>query len=246
MGVTSAAAAAAIAVLALGVAAAVTVSPAHAGTGLATTTSTTSKTVPPKAVTSTSLATPPTPTTTAPIGPVSPTLTAALIVPIDQGGFYTIRPPLGAADFAGSACLATLAHQPGQTGTALTYLEGPNAGGLPGIAEFVASYQAGEAAAAYRAAAADLGACRHLSTTLAGGARLSTVLSPLPINSIGTADVAEKGAFSLDGRAQTITIAVVERGPVVLTMIYLDSVPPANALYDNFSSTLTTAFGKLA
>jgi hypothetical protein len=173
-------------------------------------------------------------------------LAASLLVPIDEGGFYRVEPSLGAADFAGSACLAALVHQPGQTGTAITYLEGPNAGGLPGIAELVTSYKAGAAAAAFRSAAADLAACRQLSTTLAGGSHLSTVLAPLPVNPIGSADVAEKGTFSLSGRAQTITVAVVERDPVVLTMVYLDSVPPADALYDNFSSTLTTAFGKLA
>ncbi len=186
------------------------------------------------------------PPTTVPTAAVSAALEADLLVPADEGGFYRVQPSIGQSDLGGSSCLATLAHQPGQVGTALSYLEGPNEDGLPGILELLTSYRGAGAARAFRADMADLAGCAHLVTTLDGGGRVDTHLAPVTLPALGEGDFADKGAFSVGGVDQTITVAVVRRDPVVLTMVYLDSVPPADALYDNFVSALVTSFGKLA
>lgn len=249
-----AAAVACVAVLGAGVAGALTVSPraasqtpptagaVHAFVRRPSPPSRPSRRSPPAAARSTT-----TTTTLPPLGPTSSTLVADLLEPSDEAnGFYMSEPDLAAADLAASPCMETLERQPGQTGTAINYLRGPNRDGLPGIAEFLASYRPGAAGAAYRAAAADLSRCAALTTALAGDGTAATRLAPLAVPALGAGSVAARGAFTADGEAQTLTIAVVDRDPVVMVMVYVDTQPPANPLYDNFASALTTAFGKLA
>lgn len=191
----------------------------------------------------TTATTPPPPPTPAPA--TSAQLEAGLITPTDMGGYYRVHPGAAEALLDSSACLASLQPSPAQAGRAVTGLLGPDLYSLPAIVEVVDSYRGASPAAVYRSVVAALGSCRTLSFAF-GGQRVSAPLAPLALAPVGQADAAWAGRFSYSGATLAVQLGVDLDGQDVVSVVFIDRVPPLDAIMGNFPSTLSLALGKLA
>ncbi|MCU4186077.1 hypothetical protein K6U06_17035 [Acidiferrimicrobium sp. IK] len=177
--------------------------------------------------------------------PSSATLSANLLAFADLGGFYDPVPADSSRQLAASPCLSQLAPT-GAATSASTYFAGPARGSLPAINEVVAGYNGAAATAAYAHDVSVLQHCSPVTVTVAGATatlRLAPVANTLPASDT---ESAFGGTGVVQGRTWSVDIGLVAQPQVVLLVIYIDTVPPSNAIYGNFPSTLAAALGKLA
>jgi hypothetical protein len=193
--------------------------------------------------------TPSVPVTVAPtvpgVPPSSVVLTAGLLDFADLGGFYDPKPADSAQQLASSPCLARLAPL-GAASTAQTYFAGPDYGEVPAINEVVGGFTGAGAAAAYAHDVAVLGSCTPLTATVdgvTGSARLAPVAATLPP---GDTESAFSGTAPAGGRTWSVNVGIVQEAQLVVVVVYIDTVPPSDAIYGNFPSTVAAAAGKLA
>ncbi len=193
----------------------------------------------------------PHPTTAAPSttvgvpGTGSAALAANLLVPTDLGGFYAVSASAANALLDSAPCLAGLAPSAAQSGRAVTGLLGPDAGSVPDITEVVISYPGAAAGAVYRSLTATLQACPTFGLAV-GGTRVTVPLAAANLPAVGDASSLYQGQFQLDGRREQLGIGMVLAGHNVLTITYIDTVPPSNALFGDLPSTVSAALGKEA
>lgn len=230
----------AAAVLAAGVAGSVTVGKSPATRG---------STSPPTTVGGTTTAPPATtaPGTTAPgpggAGPDSAALSAGMLAPVDLGGFYRVNDPYASTVLSTAPCLAGVGPSQAQNGRAFVGLVVP--GGHPAITEVAASYPGSSAEQVFHSVSDALAACTTLSANLKGeqvNVRLSAQSNP----PVGDASSSYGGTFSAGGRNWSLQLEVVLDGKIVLLVVYVDTVPPSNAIYGDLPSTVGAAIGKLA
>jgi hypothetical protein len=194
----------------------------------------------------TTVATRAAPTTTVGVpGTGSAALTANLLDPTDLGGFYAVSASAANALLDSAPCLAGLAPSAAQSGRAVTGLLGPDAGSVPDITEVVISYPGATAGAVYRSLTATLQACPAFGVAV-GGTRVAVPLAAANLPAVGDASRLYQGEFHLNGRREQLGIAMVLAGRNVLTIAYIDTVPPSNALFGDLPSTVSAAFGKEA
>ena len=188
----------------------------------------------------------PAPTTTSPpvTVPSAQTLEANLIVPNDLGGYYHPVPTESAPQWAGSGCLAPLGQPQGTARQAVQFLEGPYFGGLPLINEQLDAFATVTAAtSAYRALDATLGSC-PAPTVAVYTNRVPVPLTPFPIPGLGDQADVVHGTYHLHGRTEQLTVAVVRTGATIVVFAYADTVPAANPILGDVTSTLRAAVGK--
>lgn len=193
----------------------------------------------------TTSSTSPSPTTAAPPGPSSSALASGLVTPTDMGGYYRTVPGFGDALIASSPCLALIGRAGAQSGRALTGLLGPDEHSVPSIVEEVASYPGASARSHFDAAVAAIGACATLSFDF-GGPTVTARLAPVAVPPIGDADQVWSGSFTAEGASFSIELGTVLVSDEVLALVWIDSVPPSDAVMGSFVSTLSLAIGKLA
>ncbi len=177
--------------------------------------------------------------------PDSSVLSAAMINPKDMGGYYRVDPSQATAISNSAPCLAGLQPSNRQAGRADTALLGPDLHSVPTIVEIAASYTAGTAEAVYRDVVAAVGACPSFGFSF-GGSGVSATLVAGTIPPVGVADQVWSGTFTYAGASLSLQLGVVLDGQTVVTLMWLDSVPPAAAIMGGFTSTLSAALGKLA
>lgn len=230
------------AILAAGIAGAVTVGgspsgpaspPGTAGGGQATTTRPPTSTSPP------SSATPP----AGGAGPDSATLAAGMLAPVDLGGFYRVNDPYASTVLSTAPCLAGLSPSQAQSGRAFTGLVVP--GGHPAITEVAASYPGASSAQVFNSVNDALAACSAFSANL-DGQQARVQLSAQNTPQVGDSSSSYGGTFSVDGKTRSLQLEVVLDGKIVLLVVYVDTVPPSNAIYGDLPSTVGAAIGKLA
>jgi hypothetical protein len=187
------------------------------------------------------------PTTTLPAGPAptSSDLAGGMITPTDMGGYYRISADFAASFLASSPCLALLEPSPGQAGRAVTGLLGPDEYSIPTIVEAAVSYPGAASDSAFGEASRAVGACPAFGTVF-GSARVSVPLAAYNIPPVGDADQVWQGRFTYEGAQFTFQIGLVRDGQTLLALVFIDSVPRADAIMGNFASTLSLAIGKLA
>lgn len=189
----------------------------------------------------------PSTTTTVPAGPAptSSDLVAGMITPTDMGGYYRVSTDSAASFFASTPCLASLEPSSGQAGRAVTGLFGPDEYSIPTIVEAAVSYPGTASGPAYRAATQAVGTCPAFETVF-GSTRVSVPLAAYTIPPVGDADSVWQGRFTYEGAQFRFQIGLVLDGQTVLALVFVDTVPPADAIMGSFVSTLSLAIGKLA
>lgn len=185
------------------------------------------------------------PSTSRPAGPGSAALAAGLITPTDMGGYYRIVPSYATSMLSSAPCLAALGATASQSGRALTALLGPDEHSVPTIVEEVSSYPGETSRSHYERAVGGIGACTDFSFEF-GGPRVSAHLRPSAIPSVGDAERVWSGSFTAGGASFDMEIGVVLDGQEVLSLVWIDSVPPSDPVMGSFASTVSLAIGKLA
>jgi hypothetical protein len=172
-------------------------------------------------------------------------LGANLLVPTDLGGFYAVRPDVGAALLDSAPCLAGLSPSPSQSGRAVTGLVGPDYGPVPEILEVVMSYPGSAANGVYQSLTTAMQACSSFAVSLAGTAvRVPIASESMP--TLGDRSAAWQGQFTIGGRTQQLGVAVALSGQKVFCVMFIDTVPRSNAIYGDLASTVSAAIGKEA
>lgn len=186
-------------------------------------------------------------TTTVPAGPAptSSDLAGGMITPTDMGGYYRVSPDSAVSFLAASPCLASLQPSSAQAGRAVMGLLGPDEFSIPTIFEAAASYPGAAAGTAYHNAVGAVAACTAFGTEF-GSAKVSVPLTAYSIPPVGDADQAWQGRFAYAGAQFSFHIGLVLDGQTVLSLVFIDSLPPAAAIMGGFTSTLSLAIGKLA
>ena len=176
-------------------------------------------------------------------GPDSAALAAGMLAPVDLGGFYRINDPYAAALLATAPCLAGVGAAQVQDGRAFTGLIVP--GGHPAVVEVAVSFPGSGSAEVFQSVNAALTSCTSFSADL-GGTEVSLPIVPEQVPAVGDASAAYSGKFSVAGGSESLQVAVVLDGKIVLLVVYIDTVPPSNAIYGDLPSTVGAAIGKLA
>ncbi|HEY3810417.1 MAG TPA: hypothetical protein VGL49_03200 [Acidimicrobiales bacterium] len=187
----------------------------------------------------------PPPTVVAAPPATSAALAANVLIPTDLGGFYSVSVAAANALLDSAPCLAGLAPSAAQTGRAVTGLLGPDAGSAPDITEVVISYPGATAAAVYRSLTAAIQACPNFGLSI-GGTPVDVPMAAGNMPTAGDASSVYQGQFLLRGRRQQLGIAFVLAGRIVLTIVYIDTVPPSNTLFGDLPSTVSAALRKEA
>ena len=187
----------------------------------------------------------PSPTTVAPggPGPSSAALAAGMLAPVDLGGFYRVNDPYAAGVLDSTPCLAGAGPSQAQNGRAFVGLIVP--GGHPAVTEVAASYPGATSEQVYHSITETLGACSAFPVDL-GGTQVTVHLTGQNLPTVADASSAYGGTFNASGRNQTLQVEVVLDGKVVVVVVYVDTVPPSNAIYGDLQSTAAAAVGKLA
>lgn len=166
-----------------------------------------------------------------------------MLAPVDLGGFYRVNDPYAATLLSTSPCLAGAGPSQAQSGRAFRGLVVP--GGHPAVTEVAASYPGSTAERVYQSVSDALRACTAFAVTLAGDA-VTIHMSPQSLPAVGDASSAFGGTFTASGRGQTLQLEVVLDAKIVLVVVFVDTVPPTNAIYGDLPSTMSAAIGKLA
>lgn len=195
---------------------------------------------------------PGTATTTAPVpttgppsgpGPSSAALGAGMLAPVDLGGFYRVNDPYAEGVLSTAPCLAGVGPSPAQNGRAVVGLMVP--GGHPAVTEVAASYPGATAVQVYHSINQSLAACTAFPVSL-GGDRVTVHITPQNLPQVADASSAYGGTFNASGRNQSLQVEVVLDAKIVVVVVYVDTVPPSNAIYGDLQSTAAAAVGKLA
>lgn len=195
----------------------------------------------------TSVPTPISTSSTAPAGPgaSSRELASNLLSPTDLGGFYRVNQGNAVALIRSAPCLAGMGPSSAQSGAATTSLVGPDAGGLPFIAEIVGSYPGGTSAGVYQQVAASLKACSTFSATIEGVSD-HVPLSEGNLQQLGDASTEFQGSFSAAGGSDKLQVGVALSGQNVVCVVWVAPAAGYNPIYGDLPSTLSAAIGKLA
>lgn len=182
-----------------------------------------------------------------PAGPAasSAALAAGLITPTDMGGYYRVDGPTAADILDSAPCLAGLSPSSSQVGRAQTALLGPDLHSVPTVVEVVGSYAGQTPASVYREVVAAVESCPSFNLTF-GGTPLAVPLKPGHIAPVGLADTTWVGTAPYSGSSLELQLGVVLDGHSVVAMMWIDRVPPSDAIMGDFTSTLSAALGKLA
>lgn len=176
-------------------------------------------------------------------GPSTAALTAGMLAPIDLGGFYRVDQAYASTVLTTAPCLAGMAPSQSQSGRAYVGLMVP--AGHPAVTEVAASYPGSTAEQVYQSVKAVLAACSGFAVDL-DGAGVRVQISHQDIQAVGDASAAYGGTFPVGGRTESLQVAVVLDGKIVLVVVYVDTVPASNAIYGDLPSTVEAAIGKLA
>lgn len=176
-------------------------------------------------------------------GPDSAALTAGMLAPVDLGGFYRVNDPYASTVLSTAPCLAGVGPSQAQNGRAFIGLVVP--GGHPAITEVAASYPGSSAEQVFHSVNDALNACTTFSANVEGE-QAHVQLSPRNNPAVGDASSSYGGTFSAGGRSWSLQLEVVLDGKIVLLVVYVDTVPPSNAIYGDLPSTVGAAIGKLA
>jgi hypothetical protein len=197
--------------------------------------------------TSASTSVPATTSTTTAAGPgaSSQALAANMLTPTDLGGFYRTNTGFAASVIRSAPCLAGLGPSPSQSGMASTGLVGPDAGGLPFIAEIAGSYPGATSAAVYQQVTAALKACSTFSASIEGVSD-HVPLSEGNLQQLGDASAQFEGSFNSGGRAERMQVGVALSGQDVVCVVWVAATAGYNPIYGDLPSTLSAAIGKLA
>jgi hypothetical protein len=185
--------------------------------------------------------------TTAPAGPgaTSQVLASNVLTPTDLGGFYRVNIGVAVAVIRSAPCLAGLGPSPAQSGSASTGLVGPDAGGLPFIAEIVGSYPGGTSAGVYQQVTDALKACSTFSATIEGVSD-HVPLAEGSLQQVGDASSEFEGSFTTAGRPERLQLGVALSGQNVVCVVWVAATAGYNPIYGDLPSTLSAAIGKLA
>ena len=162
-----------------------------------------------------------------------------------MGGYYRTESTAAAQLIDSAPCLASLQPSPADAGRAVTALLGPDRHSLPAIYEVMDSFAGGRSTAVYRSVVSAIGACPALHFAF-GGSVASVPLAGFSIPAVGDADRVWSGSFASGGTSFEVQVGVVLDATTVLTMVWVDSVPPSAAIMGSFDSTVSLAIGKLA
>lgn len=176
-------------------------------------------------------------------GPSTAALTSGMLAPVDLGGFYRFNQAYASTVLTTAPCLAGVGPSQSQSGRAYVGLMVP--GGHPAVAEVAASYPGSTAEQVYQSVNTALAACTSFAVDL-DGAGVRVQMSHRDIQAVGDASAAYGGTFTSSGRTDSLEIGVVLDGKIVLLVVYVDTVPPSNAIYGDLPSTVGAAIGKLA
>ena len=141
------------------------------------------------------------------------------------------------------ACLAGAGPSPAQNGRAVAGLMVP--GGHPAVTEVAASYPGATAVQVYHSINESLAACTAFPVDL-GGVGVTVHITPQNLPQVADASSAYGGTFNASGRNQSLQVEVVLDRKIVVVVVYVDNVPPSNAIYGDLQSTAAAAVGKLA
>ncbi|HEX6394787.1 MAG TPA: hypothetical protein VFZ97_15230 [Acidimicrobiales bacterium] len=190
---------------------------------------------------------PPSSSTTVPAGPGSSSqaLAVGMLSPTDLGGFYRVNTGSALSLVRSAPCLAGLGPSPAQSGNALMGLVGPDAGGLPFIAEIVGSYPGGTAAGVYQQVTAALRSCPTFSAIIEGVSD-HVPLTEGNLQQLGDASSEFEGSFTAAGRPERLQVGVALTGQDVICVVWVAASAGYNPIYGDLPSTLSAAIGKLA
>lgn len=176
-------------------------------------------------------------------GPDSAALAAGMLAPVDLGGFYRVNDPYASTVLSTAPCLAGVGPSQAQNGRAFIGLVVP--GGHPAVTEVAASYPGSSAEQVFHSVNDALTACTTFSANLAGD-QAHVQLSAQSNPQVGDESSSYGGSFNAGGRNWSLQLEVVLDGKIVLLVVYVDTIPPSNAIYGDLPSTVGAAIGKLA
>ena len=176
-------------------------------------------------------------------GPNTAALTGGMLAPVDLGGFYRVNQAFATTVLTTAPCLAGVGPSQSQSGRAYVGLMVP--GGHPAVTEVAASYPGSTAEQVYESVNAALAACAAFAVDL-DGAGVRVQMSHVNIQPVGDASAAYAGTFTSGGRTESLQLAAILDGKIVLVVVYVDTVPASNAIYGDLPSTVGAAIGKLA
>jgi hypothetical protein len=168
-----------------------------------------------------------------------------LLTPTDLGGYYHVEADDGVTFLSSAPCLAGLSPSSAQSGRAVTALLGPDLGSLPEIVEVVVSYPGSAALPVYRAVATTMQGCPAFSAGIAGAdVHVPMAAAQMPL--LGDASSLYQGQFTQAGRTLQLSLAMAADNGEVILVAYLDTQPPANAIFGGVVATISAAIGKEA